>query len=398
MPSTIHHPALRSVASPARRTIVGATVLTADDGLVPGVTVTIEDRLIDQVASEVPDGSTPIDAHGLLLLPGIVDVHGDAFERAIAPRPGVHLPAVMALAENDAWLLAAGITTFFCSITDSYEPGLRSRTQARELVNLLHGDQHLRLAVNHRVHLRHERCLTDGHEELCEWLEDGLVHLLSTADHLPAEGDARKRQRYVHSVARRSTASDEEIACMMRAATANRTLGLVQERELALRARRLGIPLASHDDDGVGMVQESLARGVAICEFPMDLASARGAQDGGALVLMGAPNWVRGGSHIGAMGVKEALAENVLDALCSDYHYPSLFHAPFLLEARAKVPLVDAWAMVSERPARAVGLGHRLGRIAPGYEADLLLVEPVANGMPRLRHVFVGGREVARFV
>ncbi len=397
MPSTILHPALQRVDSATRRTIVGATVLTADDGLMSGVTVTLDDRVIDQVSSEVPDGSTPIDAHGLMLLPGIVDVHGDAFERAIAPRPGVHLPALMALAENDASLLAAGITTFFCSITDSFESGLRSRAQARELVNLLHGDERVHLAVNHRVHLRHERCLTDGHDELCEWLEDGLVHLLSTADHLPGEGDARKLQRYSDSVARRSNASDQEISQMISAAVANRMLGVVQERELALRARRLGIPLASHDDDGVGMVQESLARGVAICEFPMDLASARAAQDGGALVLMGAPNWVRGGSHIGAMSVKDALAAGVLDALCSDYHYPSLFHAPFLLASRAGIPFVDAWAMISERPARAAGLGHRLGRIAPGYEADLLLVEPVANGLPRLRHVFVGGREVARF-
>ena len=371
--------------------------MTADNGLVPDATVTIEDRLIEQVSSAVPSGSTTIDAHGLLLLPGIIDVHGDAFERALAPRPGVHLPALMALAENDAWLLASGITTFFCSITDSYEPGLRSRAQARELVNLLHGDARNHFAVKHRVHLRHELCLTDGHEELRGWLEGGLIHLLSTADHLPKEGDERKRQRYLHSVARRSTSSGEELEHMMRVAAANRTLGHVQEFELAQHARRLGIPLASHDDDSVGMVQESLARGVAICEFPMDIASARAAQDGGALVLMGAPNWVRGGSHIGAMGVKEALADNVLGALCSDYHYPSLFHAPFLLEARAKVPLGDAWAMVSEHPARAVGLGHCLGRIAAGYEADFLLVEPVVNGMPRLRHVFVGGREVARY-
>ncbi|MDX1729628.1 MAG: alpha-D-ribose 1-methylphosphonate 5-triphosphate diphosphatase, partial [Aurantimonas coralicida] len=30
-----------------------------------------------------------LDAEGLLVLPGIVDIHGDAFERQIMPRPGV---------------------------------------------------------------------------------------------------------------------------------------------------------------------------------------------------------------------------------------------------------------------------------------------------------------------
>lgn len=396
MPLAIPRPATRPSTPTQRRAIVGATVLT-QGGLVQDLAVTLDGGLIDLVGSGELAGMPELDASGLLLLPGIVDLHGDAFERALAPRPGVHLPTPMALAENDGWLLASGITTYFCSITDSFEPGLRSRAQARELVRSLTGDEALPLTVNHRVHLRHERCLTDGHDELCAWLEDGFIHLLSTADHLPSEGDARKLDRYLHAISRRSTAGESEIARMIAAAAANRTLGLVQERDLCLRAGRLGIPLASHDDDGVGMVQDSLARGVAICEFPMDIASARAAQDGGALVLMGSPNWVRGGSHLGAMGVKDALAAGVLDALCSDYHYPSQFHAPFLLESRTGMSLADAWEMVSSRPAGAAGLGNRIGRIAPGYDADLLLVEPVANGLPRLRHVFVGGCEVARF-
>ncbi len=33
-----------------------------------------------------------IDASGLLVLPGIVDLHGDAFERQLQPRPGVGFP------------------------------------------------------------------------------------------------------------------------------------------------------------------------------------------------------------------------------------------------------------------------------------------------------------------
>jgi len=43
----------------------------------------------------------------------------------------VTIPLPVALAENDAALLAAGITTAFLSMTDGFEPGLRSRTQVR---------------------------------------------------------------------------------------------------------------------------------------------------------------------------------------------------------------------------------------------------------------------------
>ena len=60
-----------------------------------------------------PPSSTcrSIDATGLLVLPGIVDLHGDAFERQVQPRPGVEFPMAIAVAETEAQLLASGITT-----------------------------------------------------------------------------------------------------------------------------------------------------------------------------------------------------------------------------------------------------------------------------------------------
>ena len=42
-----------------------------------------------------------IDASGLLVLPGIVDVHCDAFERQVMPRPRVAFPLDIALLESD---------------------------------------------------------------------------------------------------------------------------------------------------------------------------------------------------------------------------------------------------------------------------------------------------------
>ena len=45
--------------------------------------------------------SLTIDARDLLVLPGIVDLHGDAFERQMMPRPGVHFPIDVALVDSD---------------------------------------------------------------------------------------------------------------------------------------------------------------------------------------------------------------------------------------------------------------------------------------------------------
>jgi N-acetylglucosamine-6-phosphate deacetylase len=39
------------------------------------------------------------------------------------------------------------------------------------------------------------------------------------------------------------------------------------------------------------------------------------------------------------------------------------------------VPLEPAPRMASLTPAKAIGLGHELGRIAPGYRAGLVLLD-----------------------
>ena len=66
-----------------------------------------------------------IDARDLLVLPGIVDLHGDAFERQMMPRPGVDFPIDVALADSDRQAIANGITTVFHATTWSWEPGVR---------------------------------------------------------------------------------------------------------------------------------------------------------------------------------------------------------------------------------------------------------------------------------
>jgi N-acetylglucosamine-6-phosphate deacetylase len=42
------------------------------------------------------------------------------------------------------------------------------------------------------------------------------------------------------------------------------------------------------------------------------------------------------------------------------------------------MPLTQALHMGSTAPAKAIGLGHRLGRLAPGYRADIVALDPAA--------------------
>ena len=57
------------------------------------------------------------------------------------------------------------------------------------------------------------------------------------------------------------------------------------------------------------------------------------------------------------------------------------------------VPLVDAVRAASTTPARAIGLGDRVGAIAPGLQADLVVLDDtlVVRGVMRRGEWVTGG-------
>ncbi len=68
---------------------------------------------------------------------------------------------------------------------------------------------------------------------------------------------------------------------------------------LAAAARAAGLPMASHDDDSVATRVRFRGLGAGICEFPMAEDVGVEARAAGEAVVMGCPNVVRGGSHLG---------------------------------------------------------------------------------------------------
>ena len=75
--------------------------------------------------------------------------------------------------------------------------------------------------------------------------------------------------------------------------------------------------------------------------------------------------------------------------LASDYYYPAILQAPFILAHGGLCTLAQAWALVSSNPARALGLIDR-GSLAPGKRADVVLVEDTP-GEARLVATICGG-------
>ena len=96
--------------------IAGGRVLL-DSGLeATTVHISPADGLIADLGADHA-GSSTIDADGLIVLPGIVDIHGDAFERQMMPRPGVDISLDIALIDSDRQAIANGITTVFHGVT-----------------------------------------------------------------------------------------------------------------------------------------------------------------------------------------------------------------------------------------------------------------------------------------
>ena len=142
---------------------------------------------------------------------------------------------------------------------------------------------------------------------------------------------------------------------------------------IAAVARAAGLPMASHDDDSIAARDGFRGRGARICEFPMAEEVGRAAVEAGDFVVMGCPNVVRGGSHLGWASAARLAEAGICSVLTSDYYYPAMMRAAFVLAERGVLDLAQAWALISENPARAGGLADR-GTIAAGKRADLVVV------------------------
>lgn len=158
-----------------------------EDGWKNNSSFCIENSKFTNIDKEV-NCENIIDLNGQYVLPGIVDIHGDSFERCMTPRAGVHIPLESAIFENDNYLLSSGITTFFYSITDSFENGLRSRENAKKMIKFITTNM---LRCRSLIHIRHEVANTKKFEELLQWIEDGVINLLSINDHLPRLEDEK---------------------------------------------------------------------------------------------------------------------------------------------------------------------------------------------------------------
>jgi len=359
------------------------------DGLIE-TSLHLTDGAITDIGSVRP-APVRIDARGLLVLPGIVDVHGDAFERQMMPRPGVDFPVDVALADTDRQVIANGITTVFHAITWSWEPGLRGTENAHALVDAIEASRP-RLAADTRIHLRHETFNLEAEQTILGWIASRRVDLLAFNDHMAMTADASKPQKRARMAERAGLSAGDFDRLVERVASRADEVPDSIAR-LAAASRAHGLSMLSHDDDTAEKRRGFRQLGIRIAEFPVNEATAREAADAGEFTVFGAPNVVRGGSHTGWTSATEMVRKGLCSILASDYYYPAMPLAAFRLVAESALPLPQAWALISRNPAKAAGLSDR-GEIGAGKRADILLVDAAQSLRPRVVAVIAAGKIV----
>jgi len=350
-------------------------------------------RLRDGKISEIFSGPTleeGIDLQGDLIAPGLVELHTDNLENHLEPRPQVFWPIDTAIIAHDAELASVGITTVF----DALRIGrgrLKDKAEsdyAREAVTRLKALAEAgKLRISHKVHIRAEICSVTLAEDFERFNPEDNIGLISLMDHTPGQRQFRDLDKY-----RQYCKMDEAgFAAHVERLMEISARFCAQNHAATLQAaKRLGAPLASHDDTELGDVEASARYGVTVAEFPTTLAAAEACKAAGIMNMMGAPNLVRGGSHSGNVAAITLAEAGLLDVLSSDYVPSSLLTATLRL-ADIWQDLPRAFACVSYAPAQAVGLTDR-GRLQVGLRADLLRLDAKTQ---ILKETWVEGRRVS---
>jgi len=354
----------------------------------------------DVIAAVTPSRAPSADAldwRGDFVIPGLVDIHTDNLEKHYQPRPGALWDAYGAALAHDGQCVTAGITTVFDSLSlHGRKDGLDRKDALGPMIDAMDRAQaDGALRADHLLHLRCEVTNPELLTLLEPHADNPRLRLLSLMDHTPGQRQTANVERLQERMAA-SGRSPEEIEEVLARRHAGRDPARPDERrrKVVAFAREYGLPLAAHDDETLEHVEEAQDDGCAIAEFPVTLAAARRARELGMAVAMGAPNFVRGGSHSGNLSARESAEAGVLDILASDYVPLSMLRAAFMLMDETGWSPEDAVATVTRGPARAVGLTDR-GEIAVGQQADLVRVSRRSDGWPIPLEVWRLGRRVA---
>jgi len=382
------------------KAIINGKIVTPTNILEDCVLV-IKDNIIETIINKNEfnqnDFKTIIDAKSRYIMPGFIDTHSDKIEQIIQPRPTSIMDFEIALKEVERQLINQGITTMYHSISlfkDDYfgVSHLRHKENVlklSELINNIHKRNHL---IHHRFHLRIEIDNLDAFDVAYNMILEKKVHQISFMDHTPGQGQYRNLEIYKKIITSYKGKDIQELGFdgVLERHKNKEFLSFEKLRELTLLALENGISVSSHDDDTIEKLNINKEIGVSVSEFPISIATAKEAKKLGFHTVAGAPNILLGGSHSGNMSAAEAICEDCIDILCSDYYPSAMLHSIFIMNQKYNIPIYDMVNKVSLNPAKAMKIDSQYGSLEKGKKADILIID-VLDGYPVITTVLIDG-------
>jgi alpha-D-ribose 1-methylphosphonate 5-triphosphate diphosphatase len=379
--------------------------IVTEDGILQGYELLIDGDIIKKIAKQgevdVEAVVEIIDANNGFIAPGFIDIHADYIESMAAPRPSTLMDFNLSIRESEKILINQGITTMFHSLslykTDefSHKP-IRSAENVRKFIEIIdrtHSNKHL---IRHRFHARLEIDNLEEVGNIKTYIKEDKVHLISFMDHSPGQGQYRNLDVYRNTIKGYKELTDEEVDSIIEYHGEKEKMTLETLREIAKLAKGKNIAIASHDDDSIEKLEIVEGFGSTISEFPITLDIAKKAKEKGMYTIAGAPNILLGGSHAGNLSAAEAIMNNTIDILCSDYYPPAMLHSIFIMHEKYGQELHKMFNLVTINPAKAVNMDNSLGSIEVNKKADIIIVEKIEGDFPVITSVFVDGKLISR--
>lgn len=378
-------------------------LIVTENAILTGYEILLRDKIILKIRpkGEIDEKAEVINAAGGYVTPGFIDIHSDYIEHMAAPRPTCLMDFEMSLKETERELVSHGITTMFHSLSlfkdqEYKRRPIRDPENVRKFMDIIEQTQTGRHLIRHRFHARFEITNVTQVDQLKSYIAENKVHLVSFMDHTPGQGQYRDLEVFKRMVRSYSDFQDNEIDQLIDRDQAKDKVTIEAMQEIAAMAARMGIAVASHDDDSPEKLELVQSLGTTISEFPITMEIARQARSRGMLTMAGAPNILLGGSHNGNLSAPDAILANHIDILCSDYYPPAMLHAVFTMHEKFGVDLADMFRLVTINPARAVKMEKEIGSIREGKKADLLIIEKIEPNYPVITAAFVDGKLALR--
>ena len=378
--------------------------VVTEDEILDGFDVLINNDTIEKICpkDEIDSSNLEvIDANGGYISPGFIDIHSDYIENMSSPRPTSMMDFDLSMREAEKVLINNGITTMYHSLSlygqDLFETKpIRKRENVKKLMDVIdrsHSEKHL---IRNRLHARFEIDNLGGVDELKDYIEKGKIHLLSFMDHTPGQGQYRDIEVYRKTLKGYRDITDDEIDDLVKERVCKEKLTIDTIKEIAELAKENNIAIASHDDDSIEKLDFVKSIGARISEFPITMDVAKGAREKGLYTIAGAPNVLLGGSHSGNLSAAEAIKQNTIDILCSDYYPAAILHSIFILSEKYGMDLCEMFKLATINPAKAVNIDNLVGSITEGKKADVLIIEKIENNLPVITNVFVDGKLISK--